>query len=743
MELLQQLNHAQRDAVEATSGPVMVVAGAGSGKTRVLTYRIAYLLQTGVHPSAVLALTFTNKAANEMKERIAGLIRTNRPIPWMGTFHSIFARILRQEADRLGYDRSYSIYDTDDALAVIRSIMGDLNLSQQQFSPKAILNTISGAKNKLLKPENLAALSRSIFEEKAVLVYSEYVNRLKQNNAMDFDDLITLPIALFEKNPDVLLKWQTRFEHVLVDEYQDTNHAQYRLLKLIAGKHRNICVVGDDAQSIYAFRGADIRNLLEFETDYPDCATYRLEQNYRSTKFILRAADSVIRNNLQRIPKTLWTDNGDGEPVHALQCMNEQEEGLRIARLIQEELHRAKRDFNHFVVLYRTNAQSRSIEDGLRRSGIPYTIVGGVEFYKRREIKDVIAYLRTIVNPADDESLVRIINVPPRGVGDTSIRRLRTLAGEQAAPLAAALARLDEIPRLNKKARGGLTALLSLLTKYRTLYEKQEMSASELARSLIEETGILALYKQDGSPEAISRWENVQELLSAVTEFCEENPEKGLADFLESVSLIADVDKWNDSRNSVTLMTLHSAKGLEFPVVVIAGMEEGLFPLYNGYPSDDEIEEERRLCYVGMTRARELLVVTYARYRHRFGEGQYPAPSRFLDEIETDLLIRHEGAGWASSPSSRAERQSFLRNKPVNGGVRRPERSAPKKHYSYEDETQDIPVIRTGSMVQHDEFGKGKILALSGTGDASKAIVMFDTVGKKSLLLKFAKLRLI
>lgn len=747
MTLLQDLNPSQRDAVQATAGPVMVIAGAGSGKTRVLTYRIAYLLHLGVHPGKILALTFTNKAANEMKERINMLVQTPRAIPWMGTFHSIFARILRQEAHALGYDRSYSIYDTDDSLSMIRTIMSDLNLSQQQFHPKAVQKTISNAKNSLLTPAQLDEQSRSIFEEKTVLIYTEYVKRLKQNNAMDFDDLITLPIMLFKNKPEILDKWQSIFDYILVDEYQDTNHAQYHLLNLLAKKKKNICVVGDDAQSIYAFRGADIRNILDFERDYPDCNVYRLEQNYRSTQLILRAADSVIKNNHQRIPKTLWTDNGEGEPVQALECINEQEEGFRVARLIQDELHRSKRDFNHFVILYRTNAQSRSIEDGLRKAGIPYTIVGGVEFYKRKEIKDVIAYLRVIVNPADEESLLRVINFPLRGIGDTTIQRLRTIARENEITLVDALQRIDELPRVHRTTRKGVHDLVSLFKKYRSMYEKEQMSASELARSFIEETGILNLFKQEGSPEAISRWENVQELLSAITEFCEENPDKGLADFLETVSLIADVDKWNDSRNVVTLMTFHSAKGLEFPVVIMAGMEDGLFPLYNGYPDDEEIEEERRLCYVGMTRAREKLFMTYTRYRYRFGEGYYPTPSRFLEEIDSELLIRREQpatSGGNNGSPSHAERSAFLRA--TSNGTKRQvkkTRQRPEPHYAYEDESQLTPQLRTGSLVEHEEFGRGKIVALSGKGDMMKAVVVFESAGRKSLMLKFAKLKLL
>jgi DNA helicase II / ATP-dependent DNA helicase PcrA len=745
MTLLQQLNSSQRDAVQATKGPVMVIAGAGSGKTRVLTYRIAHLLHLGVHPTNILALTFTNKAANEMKERITTLLNVQRAIPWMGTFHSVFARILRQDAHFLGYDRSYSIYDTDDSVSLVRVTMNDLNISQQQFHPKAMLNTISSAKNKLLPPDELKKQSRTIFEEKSALVYTEYQNRLKHNNAMDFDDLITIPITLFLRFPEILEKWQSRFEYILVDEYQDTNHAQYRLLRLLAGKKNNICVVGDDAQSIYAFRGADIRNILDFEYDYPDCHVFRLEQNYRSTKKILQAADSVIKHNQERIPKTLWTDNKEGEPIYALECLNEQEEGARVSRLIQDELLKSKRDFNHFVVLYRTNAQSRSIEDGLRKMRLPYVIVGGVEFYKRKEIKDVIAYLRVIVNPVDDDSLLRIINVPPRGIGNTSLERFRKIAREKGISLFDALKHIDDIPRVSQAARRSVRELISLIEKYRAVHAKEHMSASELARAFIEETGILSMFKLEASPISISRWENVQELLSAVTEFCEENPEKDIADFLESISLIADVDKWNDSRNAVTLMTLHSAKGLEFPVVIMVGMEEGLFPLYNGNPDSLEVEEERRLCYVGMTRAREKLFMTYTRYRHRFGEGSYPTPSRFLDEIGPDLLIRQEqltGSGRSNGLPSREQRQAFLHSD--NQSQKIPgKKKKTEVHFSYEDESQVVPQLKTGSLVEHEEFGRGEVLALSGRGDLMKAVVLFQAAGKKSLMLKFARLKIL
>jgi DNA helicase II / ATP-dependent DNA helicase PcrA len=733
---LRELNESQRLAAEAVNGPVIIVAGAGSGKTRVLTYRIAYLLQNGVSSSRVLALTFTNKAANEMKERIMRLLKSDRPIPWMGTFHSICARLLRQEAKHIGYDRNYSIYDTDDSLALIKSIMSDVHISQQQFNPKAIRSTISSAKNGLVTPGMINKTARSIYEEKSALVYRQYTERLKQNNAMDFDDLITLPITLFNTHPEILSSWQDRFEFILVDEYQDTNHAQYTLLNLLAGKNRNICVVGDDSQSIYSFRGADIRNILDFEKDYPDCKIFRLEQNYRSTQYILKAADSVIMNNHQRIPKTLWTNNPPGEPVQIFRCTDEREEGYRIARTIQEESFRSKRDFKHFVVLYRTNAQSRSIEDGLRRTGIPYTIVGGVEFYKRKEIKDVLAYLRIVVNKADTESIIRVINFPSRGIGETTLKRLRQHAESERMSLIDLFLDPDLPVRMRTLARENIVQFASIITKYRRLLDK--VSASELARSLVDETGIVRMYKEERSPESVARLENIQELLSAISEYCEDNPGAGLAEFLESVSLIADVDKWSTDRNVVTLMTLHSAKGLEFPVVFITGMEEGLFPLSNGQRNDDDIEEERRLCYVGMTRAREKLFLTYTRYRHRFGEGTYPMPSRFIDEIDSNFVLQLDGAGVHKKAEKLYDRTRHLEK-----DSERTRPSHRRMHFSYEDESQDTPDLRTGSLVEHETFGRGKVLMISGKGDAMKAVVRFDSVGQKSLLLKFARLRIL
>ncbi len=736
MDFLQDLNTSQREAVEAIVGPVMVVAGAGSGKTRVLTYRIAHLIAKGVPPASILALTFTNKAADEMKERIVKLLKSDRPVPWMGTFHSVFARILRFEAVHLGFERSYSIYDSDDSLALVRRVMSELNISQQQFNPKAIRSAISSAKNRLMTPEIIRTQSRSPYDEKTFLVYENYNRLLKENNAMDFDDLITLPITLFESYADALARWQSRFSHILVDEYQDTNHAQYRLLKLFSHKNRNICVVGDDAQSIYAFRGADIRNILDFETDYPECRVFRLEQNYRSTKSILSAADSVIRNNVQRIPKTLWTENPSGEPVRVIPCADEREEGYRIAKTIVEEAHKDKRDFNQFAVLYRTNAQSRSIEDGLRRAGLPYAIVGGVEFYKRKEIKDAIAYLRTVVNPADSESLVRSLSFPPRGIGDTTLHRLRDIAREQRITLFDTFAAIDSLPRVSAQARRNVLLFTGTIRKYRGLLA--EMSAGELSRSFIEEIGILKLYKEEGTPEALARWENVQELLSAVTEYCEDHPGAGLAEYLESVSLISDVDKWNDERNLVTLMTLHSAKGLEFPVVFIAGMEDGLFPMLNGSHADGNVEEERRLCYVGMTRARDRLFLTYARYRHKFGEGSYPMPSRFIDEIDPRFTRFHEN-GFHHRPD-RLHTSGFPAGAQRKSGSQTSDR---KTHYAYEDESQLAPELRVGSVVEHETFGRGKIIAVSGKGDMMKAVVRFGSVGQKSLMLKFARLKLL
>ncbi|MGA9115948.1 MAG: UvrD-helicase domain-containing protein, partial [Bacteroidota bacterium] len=632
MSFLDHLNPVQRDAVLAADGPVLVVAGAGSGKTRVLTYRAAHLIGLTARPGGLLALTFTNKAAEEMRGRIRALTGDAAASIWMGTFHSIFARILRREGHRLGYNRSFTIYDRDDSLSLVRAVMTDRGIPQQQFPPSMILARISQMKNRCVGAAAARQAAQDPPETAAADVYGVYEKRLRGCNAMDFDDLLLRPLDLFREHPSVLREYQDRFSHLLVDEYQDTNRVQFLVLRELARGSRNICVVGDDAQSIYGFRGADIRNILEFEREYPDCRVFRLEQNYRSTGSILAAAGSVIRRNAAQIPKSLWTRNPAGEPVTLTAAEDDGDEGRRIVDLIREECRREKLDLGAFAVLYRTNAQSRALEDALRRAGIPYGIVGGTAFYRRKEVKDILAYLRVLVNPRDDESLLRILNVPARSIGPASVARLRAEARPTGKPLEEVIGSQKLTDGLPARTARSLEKVRDLVHKYRGL--RSSMSAGELARSLTDEIGILPALKAEGTRESLERRENILELLSALSAFCEGKPEAGLEDFLGEVSLVSDVDGADFSRNAVTLMTLHAAKGLEFPVVFITGLEEGLLPIATATGDPQELEEERRLLYVGMTRAMRRLHLTCARTRMRYGERAWTVRSRFLEEME-------------------------------------------------------------------------------------------------------------
>ncbi len=743
MSFLEDLNTVQRQAVEAVDGPVMIIAGAGSGKTRVLTYRTAHLLARSARPDSILALTFTNKAAGEMKERIASLIGVQSRGIWMGTFHSMFARILRFECEQVGYQRNFTIYDKDDSLSVVKGVMNDLKIPQQQYSPQAILSRISSAKNQLVSPKEYAEKAFDPLTERAASVYEKYRKRLKHSNAMDFDDLLMVPLELFIERPDVLQRYQRRFAHLMVDEYQDTNRVQYRLIKELGRAHRNICVVGDDAQSIYAFRGADIRNILEFERDYPDCKIFRLEQNYRSTKTILAAAGSIIKHNQDQIKKNLWTDNHTGDPVVLTVCEDELDEGYKVVARIGEESRKRKLDLKDFAVLYRTNAQSRALEDAMRRSSIPYIIVGGVAFYRRKEIKDVLAYLKLVANPQDEESLLRVVNVPSRGIGDTSLARLRSAATEAKVSLFDLVASGELPASIAGRTATAIRTFGGLIKKYVRL--KTEMSVSELARALVDEIGILQVLKEEGTLEALERRSNVQELLSALTEFNTEHPGAGLDDFLQEVALVADVDTAEFGRNAVTLMTLHAAKGLEFPVVFIAGMEEGLFPLSNSMSDRKELEEERRLFYVGITRAMQQLFLSHAQTRLLYGERTYSVRSRFLDEID-ETLITHEGAlaRRSATPYRRngsGVPPSFVRTPrpPKPAGRTEPFFADPSPRY--EDESQEQFNAGVGARVVHESFGRGKIVAIDGRGENAKAVVEFETVGRKQLMLKFAHLQ--
>ncbi len=732
MSFLKELNPVQREAVTTLEGPVMIVAGAGSGKTRVLTYRIAYLLQAGVPAYNILALTFTNKAAREMRERIEQLVPGEEARKlWMGTFHSLFARLLRRDADKLGYHKNFSIYDTDDSQNVVKAIMNERGISTQQVAPAAIRHAISNAKNRLRTAADLAGDAIEIFERKVADVYEEYEKRLRIANAMDFDDLIVQPIGLFDNHPDVLSAYQKQFRFILIDEYQDTNQAQFQVVRRLADVSKNICVVGDDAQSIYGFRGADIRNILDFERHFTGTRTFRLEQNYRSTQSILTAADSVIRQNTMQIPKTLWTQNGHGDHVTVIETADESEEALKIVYLMQEESRKRKLQLKDFAVLYRTNAQSRALEDAFRRSGIPYSIVGGVAFYQRKEIKDILAYLRLIVNPSDDEAAMRIINYPLRGIGATTVSRLREYALEQGVTFFEAAMNASSVPGLHGGSVKRITEFVTMIQKYSTL--RHEISAGELAGSLIDEIGIVQEYKIEGTPDARTRIENLQELLSAIADFKTENGLNTLEAFITEAALVADVDSMDGSRNAVTLMTLHSAKGLEFPVVFLVGMEEGLFPSSLSIDRD-EVEEERRLCYVGMTRAMKKLYLTHARSRLRWGERLEAVPSRFLSELDESVIERE------------STRRTAFATRSANGhrhrqGSSQRGRQSEYSQISDESFSQMDNELHVGATVKHATFGRGRIIAVQGAGDLARAVVVFDSVGKKTLILKYAGLK--
>ena len=740
MSFLQDLNAVQQEAVKALNGPVMIIAGAGSGKTRVLTYRVAYLVSCGVPPYQILALTFTNKAANEMKQRIVRLVGEKASDVWMGTFHSMFARILRKEAPHLGYDRSFTIYDSDDSQSAVRRCMERIGLSTQQITAQAVSSRISSAKNQLIPPSEYAQLASDFLDEKIGLVYGEYVKLLYSSNAMDFDDLLIKPIQLFQKHPEILEKYHHRFRFLLVDEFQDTNRAQYEVIKLLAKKNENICVVGDDAQSIYAFRGADIRNILDFAKDYPKSQTFRLEQNYRSTKNILTIADRLIKFNVDQLKKDLWTDNPSGEPAKLLDCFDDRDEGHQILAALQSEIVAEQRALKDFAILYRTNAQSRSLEDVLRRNGVPYIIVGGIRFYERKEIKDVLAYLRMLVNQKDDESLLRSINYPSRGIGDTSLERIMELAREKNLGLFDACLQVAEVSSLQDRAKKAVAQFCGLIQKYVSLRSK--MSLSELTRSMVDELGILKGYKEEGTAESMGRWDNVQELLSAITEFSDEHPDGTLEAFLEEVSLVSDIDTWDDSRNVVTLMTLHASKGLEFPVVFISGVEEGLLPFYSSTIERTALEEERRLLYVGITRAQTKLFLSKTQMRYRFGEAAFASPSRFLSEIGEDKFeVIQTRTHRTSLTGAAPARGMSLERGVVERKPKKEEQFFADETPDYENESQETLEIKQGTYVTHEMFGRGKVVRVNGKGDAMKVVVDFDDFGVKNLLVKFARLR--
>ena len=727
----------------------MVIAGAGSGKTRVLTYRIAYLMEMGVDPFSILALTFTNKAAREMKSRISLIVGEEKSKNlWMGTFHSIFAKILRSEADLLGYSSNFTIYDTQDSERLIASIIKELKLDKDLYKYRNIRNRISSLKNNLVTVKtylNNQELIQQDNESRRPLfgkVYQTYVNRCFKASAMDFDDLLLKTNELLNRYPEVLAKYQERFKYIHVDEYQDTNHSQYLIVKALADRYENLCVVGDDAQSIYGFRGANIENILNFQKDYLNSTVYRLEQNYRSTKNIVNAANSVINNNINKLDKNVWTENEVGNKINVNQSITDSEEGRFVASSIFENKNNLRLDNDSFAVLYRTNAQSRSIEDALRRKNIPYQIYGGLSFYQRKEIKDILAYLRIIINPNDEESFKRIINYPTRGIGQTTIDKLLIYSNKNNISLFNSLVLLENVD-INNGTKTKLTNFLNLIKNFQILNVK--LNALEIIDEVLKRTGIINLLKLDGSPEAISRIENIEALLNAVKDFIEGQEEVvgadgSLSEFLEDVALISELDKdKNETDKKVSLMTIHLAKGLEFSHVYIVGLEEDLFPSALSSTTRTDLEEERRLFYVALTRAKRQVTITYAKNRYRWGKLNDCEPSRFINEIHKDYIRFNYNSNQKTNLLKSTKAANKLRFKTPNKKTFL--KALNKKNIISQKSigNSHFEDLITGDFIIHNRFGKGEVIKTEGEGSDKKAEVKFDTSGIKKILLKFAK----
>ena len=749
MDFINELNENQREAVVNTEGPTLVIAGAGSGKTRVLTYRIANLLSKGVPAYRILALTFTNKAAREMQKRIATLVgQGNASNLWMGTFHSIFSKILRVEAEHLGYTSNFTIYDSQDSKNLIKSIVKDLRLDDKVYKPNDVLGRISMAKNNLVVAQAYAQSAKIVAADQAAKkpmiteIYKYYQLRCRQSDVMDFDDLLLQTNILFRDFPEILEKYQKKFDYILVDEYQDTNYSQYLIIKKLAEQHKNICVVGDDAQSIDSFRGARIENILNFRNDYPGYKLCKLEQNYRSTTTIVDAANSIISRNKEQIPKKTFSENEEGDKIRVMKAMSDKEEGFQVAQEIFRISQNEQAEFNDFAILYRTNAQSRIMEEALRKRNIPYKIYGGLSFYQRKEIKDLLAYLRLTVNQNDEEALKRIINYPKRGIGDTTVDKLKEVALKYNASIWTVLCNLNKVPGVVSAATA------AKLTHFRQLIEgftelAKEENAYDTTYRIAKTSGIIDDLSADDTPEGVSRKENIQELLNAVKDFSEtaynEGRDDKLPSFLEGVALLTDQDSEKpEDNNKVTLMTIHSAKGLEFENVFIVGMEEDLFPAQQSAYTPAALEEERRLFYVALTRAEKKVVMTYATTRYKNGNVVYPQPSRFIAEIDPVYL-----EGFFTPTRSREDRQLQ-----VPGRVTRMAKPtlSPQPNVEIPDvDTSRLQAISgdtvvPGMIIYHPNFGAGKVITLDGLGVNKKAKVLFAKHGQKVLLLKFAKL---
>lgn len=772
-DILKALNEPQRTAVEVTEGPVMVIAGAGSGKTRVLTYRIAHLLQQGADSFNILALTFTNKAAREMKERIARLMgEAEARNLWMGTFHSVFARILRAEGSKLGYPSNFTIYDTEDSKKVISNLVKEMGLDKDIYKVKSIQNRISSFKNSLITPD-IYKQEPELQDQDAMAkmpklgdVYNAYTERCFRAGAMDFDDLLLKTNQLFGSFPDVLAKYQDRFRYILVDEYQDTNHSQYIIVKALASRFENICVVGDDAQSIYSFRGANIQNILNFKRDYPDAQVFKLEQNYRSSKHIVQAANSLIKHNKDQLPKEVWTANKEGELITVFKAASDTEEGHYVARQIFDRSRNEQRNYGQFAILYRTNAQSRSFEDALRKRNIPYRIYGGVSFYQRKEVKDVLAYLKLSQNTKDEEAFRRIINLPKRGIGATTLDRLNIIAQQNSCSLFEAAENPILLSRsgINGPTCQKLSDFCSAIRSFGVEAEKND--ASTATAFMVRNSGLLREMKEDKTPEGVARMQNVEELLNAIGEFTDQQKEEeggdpSLTHFLQDVALITDQDQnAGDDTQKVSLMTVHLAKGLEFPFVFVVGLEESLFPSMMAMNTRKEVEEERRLFYVALTRAEEKAYLTYAHIRFRWGKTVDAEASRFIDEIDENHLDiqmpNHnpfQKAGDGMLPGSRSSSENRPKKRPATSPSGRHPQVKSKSPFTPKPNMRkvenspapsgELPKVdlQEGDAVVHERFGKGIVTALEGPAEDLKATVEFDNGGEKKLLLRFAKIR--
>ncbi len=716
--LLSTLNPVQREAVLHADGPVLIVAGAGSGKTRILTHRMAYLIrEMGVSPYAILAITFTNRAANEMAERVEALLgeRVAKGM-WVLTFHSSCVRILRREHKRLGLPASFSIYDESDTQRVVSMCLKEANLDVKKFPPRGVAAVIGKAKDHLISPEEFADQASNWYERSVADVYRAYQRRLQAAGALDFDDIIVRTVNLFRSQPEVLEHYQERFTHILIDEYQDTNRAQYHLVNLLASKHRNLCVVGDADQGVYSWRGATIQNLLEFEKDYPDAAVFVLEQNYRSTQNILSVANALIEHNLERKPKSLWTEAPGGEMVVRVRANDEHDEAWFVAEEITRLTDEGPYRYGDVAVFYRTNAQSRVLEDVLSRAGLPYRVVGGVRFYERREVKDLIAYLRLLVNPADVVSARRVVGVPKRGIGEATVAALEGFARDEEITFLEAARRVEEIDVLGSRARGAVAGFVRLIDSLRAMAE-DGTSVSGLVEAAFTESGYMAELEAERTVEAEGRVENLKELVGVAAEFEARSEEAGLADFLEQIALVTDQDEYEDAESTVTLMTLHTAKGLEFPAVFVVGMEDGVFPHYRSMGDPSQLEEERRLAYVGITRARERLYLTHAWSRNLWGGSSFNPPSRFLGEIPEAFVKLHQVEGTSEGAGAG--------NGAGRSGIQQ----------------RAVPTLVAGDTVIHDRWGPGVVVEVFGAGQRAEAKIAFEDQGEKRLLLAYAPIR--